>query len=280
MSKRLVHSVLHPTDFSESSNLAFAQALAISLVGDTTLTILHVGPEKERDVKWSSFPPVRKTLERWGLLAPDSPQTAVQEELDIRIRKLAVRSRTPVQAIVSHLNHDPADLIVLGTEARKGSVRLSERSDAEAIARWSKTMTLFVSPRARRGVVSPADGSGSLTNVLVPVDAAPNCEMALTFATRAAEMLGDPPVNITLLHVGERFPALPPLAEGEEWVWRKEVQDGEPVERILSAARQHKADLIVMATAGYEGVLDALRGSTTERVVRGADCPVLAVPAQ
>ena len=40
------------------------------------------------------------------------------------------------------------------------------------------------------------------------------------------------------------------------------------------------ADLIVMATEGRHGVIDAMRGSVTERVVRGAPCPVLAVPAR
>ncbi|HEY3719491.1 MAG TPA: universal stress protein, partial [Roseiarcus sp.] len=39
------------------------------------------------------------------------------------------------------------------------------------------------------------------------------------------------------------------------------------------------ADLIVMPTAGHVGYLDALRGSTTERVLRQAPCPVLAMPA-
>jgi nucleotide-binding universal stress UspA family protein len=34
-----------------------------------------------------------------------------------------------------------------------------------------------------------------------------------------------------------------------------------------------------MPTAGRQGVVDALRGSTTERVIRQAPCPVLAVPA-
>jgi nucleotide-binding universal stress UspA family protein len=33
-----------------------------------------------------------------------------------------------------------------------------------------------------------------------------------------------------------------------------------------------------MPTAGHHGVLDALRGSTTERVIRHAPCPVLALP--
>ena len=37
-------------------------------------------------------------------------------------------------------------------------------------------------------------------------------------------------------------------------------------------------DLLVLATQGHQGFLDALRGSTTERVVRGARCPVLAIP--
>lgn len=32
-----------------------------------------------------------------------------------------------------------------------------------------------------------------------------------------------------------------------------------------------------MATKGHEGFLDALRGTTTERVLRQAECPVLAV---
>jgi nucleotide-binding universal stress UspA family protein len=34
-----------------------------------------------------------------------------------------------------------------------------------------------------------------------------------------------------------------------------------------------------MTTQGHTGVLDALRGSTTERILRRASCPVLAVPA-
>ena len=55
-------------------------------------------------------------------------------------------------------------------------------------------------------------------------------------------------------------------------------RNGDPVDQILAAADEVKADLIVMPTAGRTGVFDALRGSTTERVVREASCPVLALP--
>src|SRR5262249_55875488 len=37
--------------------------------------------------------------------------------------------------------------------------------------------------------------------------------------------------------------------------------------------------LLGMPTAGHHGVLDALRGSTTERVIRQAPCPVFALSA-
>jgi len=47
-------------------------------------------------------------------------------------------------------------------------------------------------------------------------------------------------------------------------------------ESILQVAADREADLIVMTTKGHEGFLDALRGNTTERVLRQARCPVLA----
>jgi nucleotide-binding universal stress UspA family protein len=56
-------------------------------------------------------------------------------------------------------------------------------------------------------------------------------------------------------------------------------EGGEVVETILNASDEREADLIVMATRGHDGFVDALRGSTTERVLRGAKCPLLAVPA-
>jgi hypothetical protein len=44
-------------------------------------------------------------------------------------------------------------------------------------------------------------------------------------------------------------------------------------------ARVHAVDLIVLGTHGRTGVSRALMGSVVERVVRGAPCPVLTVPA-
>jgi nucleotide-binding universal stress UspA family protein len=64
-----------------------------------------------------------------------------------------------------------------------------------------------------------------------------------------------------------------------DWQWRQVTRPGNVEQQILETAHECRADLIAMTTEGHQGFLDALRGSTTERVVRNSLCPVLAVPA-
>ena len=55
------------------------------------------------------------------------------------------------------------------------------------------------------------------------------------------------------------------------------VKSGRPFEEIVNAARDLDADLIIISTHGYPGNTRVDLGSTTERVVRYAPCPVLVV---
>jgi nucleotide-binding universal stress UspA family protein len=52
---------------------------------------------------------------------------------------------------------------------------------------------------------------------------------------------------------------------------------GAPEEGILGTATVAKTDLIVMSTQGHDSLGDRIRGSLTERIVRMAPCPVLAL---
>lgn len=53
------------------------------------------------------------------------------------------------------------------------------------------------------------------------------------------------------------------------------VRSGRPYEKILRLAGEISADLIVLSTRGHSGLKHLLLGSTAERVVRSAPCPVL-----
>lgn len=59
--------------------------------------------------------------------------------------------------------------------------------------------------------------------------------------------------------------------------YRIETKIGGAAETILLVAESTQADLIVIATHGYSGIKHLLLGSTAEKVIRHAPCPVLTV---
>ncbi len=141
-----------------------------------------------------------------------------------------------------------------------------------------------------------------LKTVLVPTDFSESARQALRYGVSFAKEFG---AELALLHVVENltvgyasdlFPV--PMAEvfqeisgyakaelaklGEEARQRgvsvqEHVVQGKPSAEIMRFAAEHQVDMIVLGTHG-KGMLDqALFGSTTERVVRRAPCPVLTV---
>ena len=84
---------------------------------------------------------------------------------------------------------------------------------------------------------------------------------------------------VTLLHVGPaaEMPSVK-LPADTDWTWNAIVRTGEPADIILQTAAEPLSDLIVMTTDGPDGFLDGLRGTTSERVLRKARCPVANLP--
>ncbi len=58
------------------------------------------------------------------------------------------------------------------------------------------------------------------------------------------------------------------------------IATGIPSEEVLAAATGEEPDLIVVGTRGKTGLAHVLLGSTAERIIRAAPCPVLAVRAE
>jgi nucleotide-binding universal stress UspA family protein len=58
---------------------------------------------------------------------------------------------------------------------------------------------------------------------------------------------------------------------------RAVVRSGKPFVEINLLAQEENADLIIIATHGHSGIEHVLFGSTAEKVVRKAHCPVLTV---
>jgi nucleotide-binding universal stress UspA family protein len=59
---------------------------------------------------------------------------------------------------------------------------------------------------------------------------------------------------------------------------RQVVDAGQPFGAIVDCAEKEQADLIVMSSHGRSGLPRMLIGSVTDKILRGAPCPVLVVP--
>lgn len=247
--------------------------MKFALIGKLPLAMLHVSPDPQ-DIE-GQFPKIRETLVRWQVLPADCGKEAVAA-MGLEVDKFVHKHRDPVRAVTKYIRKHRVGLLVLASHPRKPGARLLRPSMAELISRESRVLTLFV-PDGVQGFVSAADGSITLRRVLVPLSRKLVPQAPVDAAARAVRNLKCRDTAFTLLHVGRHLPDVGIDLEAGA-VWDKVVTDGNVVSAILDTAEQTKADLIVMATDGRKNILDTLRGTTTERVMRRSPCPLLAVP--
>jgi nucleotide-binding universal stress UspA family protein len=266
--------IVHPTDLSPTSEAAYFHALKLGLAAHAHLSLVHFHDYEAKEAPTlDSFPNVRETLTRWGLLPDGVPQSAVSERLGLYLSKGEFQAIDP-EAGLTHLLHEKsAEFMVLGTRGLRGLQRLFDRSFSEELARDARIPTLFV-PEGVAGFVDWQTGEVRLKNVLIPVAEEPDPRAAIAVAARLCRLLNQK-AKLHLLHVGEgASPEARPVGAG----FNRIVRSGPLVGTIVEVAREVLADVIVMATAGHKSFLDALRGSTTEEVLRKAGRPLLAVP--
>lgn len=270
--------IFHPTDLSLASGVAFAHALKLGLVSRGDLTIFHMAREADAEDDLRGLPNVRETLVNWGLLPPNSPRDAVGG-LGVRITKIEVLGDDPTDALLTHLESNAADLVVLATHQRGGVARWLHREVAAPLFQRSSVPALFIPPGVD-GFVDMETGQVRLQRIVVPIDEHPQPGSAIGKLPAILGALGARQVAVELLHVGTTAtgPTLE-VPEVDGWTWTTRVVDGPVIDAILGATNAQLADLLVMTTHGKHGFLDALRGSTTEQVIRRASCPILAVPS-
>ncbi len=141
----------------------------------------------------------------------------------------------------------------------------------------------------------------SIKSILFPTDFLAGSQKALPYAVDMAKMYG---VKLYVVHIIQDLSHLTgwsPINISHDEVYR-EIEDsaleeidaifegitdfhnfervvikGDPAEEILNFAKEKKACMIVMGTHGKEGLNRLIFGSTTDKIVRHAECPVLTV---
>lgn len=269
----MLQAISHPTDFSPEGQTAFVHALALAQVARCRLDLLHVR-QAHHDDQWDKFPHVREVLERWGTLKPGASIAEIEAQSGIRINKIEIRDSDAVEGLSRFLIGHRPDLLVMASHGREGLNRWLSGSVSAQVAHETRVPALIFGPNAAP-FINLETGHLRLSSILVPVAHDPAPTGVLQHLAGLMEGLSPDPavIRMDVVHAGETPPEMHDTAGAPLAVRQLE---GPAVEAIIAAAKD--AQLIAMPTAGRQGFLDALRGSTTEQVVQRAPCPVLALP--
>ncbi len=269
-------TIVHPTDFSPGDAAAFAHAVAMTLASKSQLCLLQVREAGEAFFSQTQgLRHVRDLLVRWKRLAEDTPYDRWESELDVQVSSVSVIARNARAGILEFLEDRPANLVVLATYEHKALARWLDVPVHHSVLRKLRTMSLFL-PAGARGFIDIDAGALALKKVLVPVDADVDSLPAIRRIQAMLELVSCK-ASVQLLHVGERAPELTD-EQGGPLGLPIVVRKGPVVDTILAAAEDLKADVVAMPTRGRHGLLDAVRGSTSARVLDDSRWPLLAVP--
>lgn len=295
-----IEKILFPTDFSSCADRALDYALVFARRYGAQLHMLHAVVLHEDDPRNPDqrFPDFTEIHQRLAEIAGDRMDATIESRQTegLQIVKAQERGVAAAPVILQYAADNDIDLIVMGTHGRRGLEHLLLGSVAEEVVRRAPCPVMTV--RETRG----GPESVELREILVPVDFSKYSKAALQAAAELAEQFG---AKLTLLHVVEEsiHPAF--YVTGKESVmelnpeiedkskeamtrllsemgkshvgFETEVVAGRPANEIIKFAESHGTDLIVTGTHGLSGLERFLLGSTTEKVVRHVDCPVLTV---
>ena len=282
----VVTSVLAPTDLSDSSIPALRYARLLADRFAAKLTVMYTDP---------IVYPAELAGPADGLYVNTSPGHLAQLRRDVephaapmmtgRPYDIDVTIGQPIPAILTAARERNADLIVMGTHLRHGWRRALLGSVSEGVLHGSECPVLTVATRDGYVGATPY----AITNIMCPVNFTDVARQSLHVAARLAEAFG---AHLTIVHVLEADEVRNAKADEEKvrhWVapelqdvcsFRELVVRGGAAERVLDCADDVGSDFLVIG-AQHKLFRDAtVIGTTTERLIRFASCPVMVVPRQ
>jgi len=295
---RAVLKILAATDFSPTSAAAIEWATLLAKTHGASVVLVH-----------ALAPPMPPAASPDFIALPPDFQEQYREAAAQRLSEAAERIRAAGVAVTQDLDVGPGastvldlatkhavDMIVVGTHGLTGFRHLLLGSTAERIVQGASMPVLTVHP-------GDADKHRTFRTILVPTDFSEDGARALREARRVLHA-AEPSARLVLVHAYHlpveftalgTVPVTPRLfTDAAEQAkdrleqiaapLRKEglrvdviAREGYPPTVIDEEARALDADLIAMGTHGRSGIRHFLLGSTAERVVQHAPCPVLTV---
>ncbi len=291
-----VQHILVPLDFSEFSNKALDYALDIAEKFQSQITLFHAIVLFQDDVD------EEQRLQEYENWIKRREQT-IHHQMDHSLQKVKQRGITvsslirrgvnAADVILDYLSENSCDLVIMGTHGRTGLKHFLLGSVAEKIVRLSPVPVMTIHRSLQKF---------QIFRILAPIDFSIYSKHAADDAIALAAYFES---EIEFIHVIEHDIHPSFYAGGIESIFQLDtglknrvltnlkefladqlpanlqtnyvVREGKAHKEIVDYAKEANTDLIVIATHGLTGLEYILLGSTSEKVVRTANCPVLVV---
>jgi len=280
--------ILVTTDFSAVSDHALEYAIALARRYDARIYLAHVvTPDPfqfaEPQLAQATYEKVRQAAEE-GIT-----DILISGKLRGVPHEVLMEEGNVWPCLDKAIRDHEIDLVVTGTHGRGKVQKLLIGSVAEEIFRKADCAVLTVGPAVQNGDKKEVD----LNHILFATDFGPGAGKAAAYAFSLAQ---EHNATLTLLHVIESAAAYTEesvarqreiniarmkklMPEGSENWCNPEFRAtfGAAVEEILIAARESKADLIVMGAKARNSLAGHAPLTVAYNVVTKATCPVLTV---
>jgi nucleotide-binding universal stress UspA family protein len=282
--------ILCPVDFFPASDAGVTYAVGLAANYDAQIHLLHViTPVLPMAYEYAiNTVEIMKSVEKNAVdqlakLVARAEEAGVKAAGEVRIGDVYDEIKGVIEA-------EKPDLLVMGTHGRRGVERWFMGSTTEKMLRHSPVPLVTIAATGEKMTTAPR-----FRRILVTTDFSDGTADALAHAFSVAQ---ENDSHITLMHVVHDVAAdvsgkyrdslikgvhkqLQDLIPPEAGNWcdvDTRVETGVPYRIVLRTLEDEKIDLLVMNIHG-KGMLDrALLGSTAERVVRAASCPVMLIP--
>ena len=291
--------ILCATDLSDTSSRAIAYGISLAREFQALLIVCHCVDLPAPSIYGEAY------------LAPEAQLNRNIDYASRRIAELmeghAVKWEPLI--LVGHADDEinrvarerSVDITLTATQGRRGLKRLLLGSVTERLMRTLPS-PLLVIPAAERDIGRASDGTLRFKKILVGCDFSPDAELALRNALSMAQefqaelhlvhIIETPLYTETLKPVFAHRPASPVvireflqskldgLVPEDARHWCQPVtalEEGQPYAQLLRYADAQAIDLIVLGVRGHGLIGTLFVGSTTDRVIRRAACPVLSV---
>lgn len=274
-----IRHILVPVDMSDSGAVAlrYAKLFAAQLLAP--ISVMYSDPLLyPMDMVPATAVSLSSTPEHEARLRKEIADYA-KEALDAWPFDVIVKMGPAAAMILRTADEIDARLIVIGTHKHSGWRHALVGSVTSDVIHGSKCPVMTMSGRGAL-VEEPLE----VTRILCPVNFTEVAHDSLRFAARLADLFG---AELVVVHVIE--PGHEPIDESRvrDWIepemresakFRELVLRGGPAERVLDCAEDLNADLLVIGAQHKLFRDTTVIGTTTERLIRYANCPVVTFP--